>query len=165
MPFSSTLFKEEIKNHILDSTKLCSRILDVGPGCGTYGMLLNKDRKIDAIEIYEPYIERFSLNNIYDNIHIQDICTFDFHEYDYIILGDVLEHIPIEDAIPLIDRINALAKRCLVAVPYLYEQGEWEGNVYETHHQPDLTQKLMSSRYPSLKLLFGNQDYGYYVNY
>jgi len=53
----------------------------------------------------------------------------------------------------------------MIAVPFLYEQGEWEGNVYETHHQPDLTPAIMQERYPELNLLIGDNAYGYYVNY
>ena len=44
------------------------------------------------------------------------------------------------------------------------EQGEHEGNVHETHLQPDLTPAVMETRYPELKLLYANQYYGYYVN-
>ena len=47
-------------------------------------------------------------------------------------------------------------KECLVAVPYEMEQGEWEGNVHETHLQEDLTEEIMKGRYPKLDLLYGN---------
>jgi hypothetical protein len=53
----------------------------------------------------------------------------------------------------------------MIAVPYMYRQGEWEGNVYETHWQPDLTPEVMALRYPELKLLVGDAVYGYYINY
>ena len=52
-----------------------------------------------------------------------------------------------------------------MAVPYLWEQGPEFNNPYEIHLQPDLTPEIMSERYPSLKLLFGNEGYGYYINY
>ena len=53
----------------------------------------------------------------------------------------------------------------MVGVPYNYIQGEWEGNVYETHLQPDLTKENMVERYPHLKYLMGDEGYGYYINY
>jgi hypothetical protein len=31
----------------------------------------------------------------------------------------------------------------MVAVPYMMEQGEWGGNIHETHYQPDLTPENM----------------------
>lgn len=165
MPYSSTKFKNEIRQHLLDVTTINDGILDVGPGCGAYGLMLKGERMIDAIEIFEEYITRFNLKDIYNNVYNQDIMTFGVMYYDYIILGDVLEHLSVENALTLIDRINVSGNKCLVAVPYLYEQGESEGNVYETHLQPDLTPEKMKSRYPSLKLLYGDEQYGYYVNY
>lgn len=44
------------------------------------------------------------------------------------------------------------------------EQGEHEGNIHETHLQPDLTPKIMEDRYPELELLYGSEYYGYYIN-
>ena len=64
----------------------------------------------------------------------------------------------------MINKITEKKIKCLVAVPYEMEQGELEGNVYETHLQPDLTPDIMLERYPNLKLLIGNERYGYYIN-
>ena len=43
------------------------------------------------------------------------------------------------------------------------EQGEHEGNMHETHLQPDLTPDIMKQRYSDLELLYGNNFYGYYI--
>ena len=43
------------------------------------------------------------------------------------------------------------------------KQGEYFGNKYETHHQPDLTPEVMSIRYPKLKMIYSNNEYGYYI--
>jgi hypothetical protein len=53
----------------------------------------------------------------------------------------------------------------LEAVPYLFEQGEEYGNIYEKHQQADLTPAIFLERYPMMRLLFGDENYGYYVNY
>lgn len=166
MPYSYHFFKEEVKQHILTQLSInpSTRILDVGVGCGTYSDLLQVP--MDGVEIYPPYIERFGLLDKYVNLIQDDICNIDFKDkYDYIILGDVLEHITTDKAQDLINRIDECGIKCLVAVPYHYFQGEWEGNVYETHHQPDLSPEVMKSRYPSLRLLYGDNQYGYYINY
>jgi hypothetical protein len=55
--------------------------------------------------------------------------------------------------------------KVIVAVPYNYIQGEWGGNIYETHLQPDLTSKNMVEKYPNLNLLYDFQHYGYYINF
>ena len=165
MPYSYPFYKEDVRDHIVRELRGISNpnILDVGAGAGAYADLL--PYKMDAVEIYEPYIERFNLRSKYRNIIIDDILNIDLTPYDYIIMGDVLEHIPTNDAQALITKMEIEGKKCMVAIPYLYEQGEWEGNVYETHHQPDLTPQVMERRYPTLRHLYGNAEYAYYVNY
>ena len=165
MPYSSTAFKNEVKNHFIEKTSNNDKILDVGPGCGTYGTMLKELCYIDGLEIHEPYIEQFKLRDIYKNVFIGNILAFDFSSYDYIIMGDILEHIPKYEAMNLVKRIHNAGKKCMIAVPYLYEQGEYAGNVHEIHHQPDLTHEIFLERYPDMKLLFKDDGYGYYINY
>lgn len=166
MPYSYSLFKEEIKQHFYKNILYRLNILDVGPGCGTYSHLL-KERftNMDALEIFEPYINMFDLRSKYNNVMVGDITKFDFSNYEYIIMGDVLEHLSVEDAKEVMSKIQNLDILCLVAVPYNYEQGTEFDNVHETHLQPDLTPEVMAERYPMLKLVIGDEKYGYYVNY
>lgn len=165
MPYSYTKYKDQIKDHLLTEFQHYEnpRILDVGAGAGTYSDLLKLP--MDACEIYEPYIHQFNLYSKYKNIHIKNVMDMELINYDYVILGDILEHLSEHDAKVLISKIDLYQIKCLVAVPYLYEQGEYEGNTYETHLQPDLTPEVMSSRFPSLKLIYGDKEYGYYINY
>ena len=167
MPYSYTLYKEEVKQHFLDNLQRDIRILDVGPGCGTYSHLLKEHfPNIDAIEIFENYIHQFDLKSKYNKVILGNVMDFeDISNYDYIILGDVLEHLSISDAIGLMNIIRYFDILCLVAVPYNYEQGTYMDNVYETHLQPDLTHEIVLQRYPKLKLLIGDDKYGYYINY
>lgn len=165
MPYSFGFYKDEIAKHILNNVPRDAKILDVGAGSGTYGMMLNAFYHIDALEIFEDYIKEFKLHEIYQNIHIGDIKKFIFTQYDYLIIGDVLEHLSIPDAKYLLAKINHHKKKCIVAVPYQMKQGVVNNNIHEVHWQEDLTPEIMAFRYPSLKLLMGNQEYGYYINY
>lgn len=166
MPYSYTLYKEEVKEHFLKNLVKRIRILDVGPGCGTYSHLLKEYfPNMDAIEIFANYIEQFDLNSKYNKVILGDIREFDFRDYDYIIMGDVLEHLSIKDAQQVIKKIQDLDILCLIAVPYNYEQGTYMDNVHETHLQPDLTPEIFLERYPMMKLLVGDDKYGYYINY
>ena len=104
MPHSYSLGKPEAVDYILKNVSKKAKILDVGPGVGTYTLL---------------------------------------------------------------GRIG----RCLVAVPYLCPQSgvefEHEGiklvNPHEEHKQADLTPENMLTRYPALKELWRDEQYGYYV--
>ncbi len=165
MPYSSAAFKEEIKHHLLIVLKPNHKVLDVGAGAGTYGRMLGDYVYIDAIEIFEPYIERFGLHEMYNNVYNMNILAFDFSPYDYIIMGDILEHIPKYEAMNLVKKMNDAGKKLLIAVPYMYEQGEYDGNVHEIHHQPDLTHEIFLERYPCMHLLYKDEGYGYYINY
>lgn len=172
MPHSYPEFKQEIKQHFIDCIPKTSRILDVGPGAGTYGKLLKEaGYNMDCLEIWGPYVSQFKLQTIYNNVIIGDVRHLDLSSYDYIIMGDVLEHLTFIEAASVLNKIENLKIKCLVAVPYMYVQGEYEGNVYEAHHQPDLTPENVLARYPSLKTLNickasnGVPFYGYYINY
>ena len=61
MPYSSEAFKGEVIYHILSNIKPDYKVLDVGAGAGRYGIALQDYVYIDAVEIYEPYIEKFNL--------------------------------------------------------------------------------------------------------
>jgi hypothetical protein len=166
MPYSYSLFKDEVKKHFIKNVQKSVKILDVGAGSGTYALLLGDEYpNIDAIEIFPNYIHMFNLSDIYKNVIIGDILDFDFDEYEYLIMGDVLEHFTFVQAKNLLDKITAKDKICLVAVPYMFKQGTEFDNVHETHHQPDLTKEIFLERYPQMKFLCGDDNYGYFVNY
>jgi hypothetical protein len=172
MPYSYPEFKNEIKEHFKKYVPKNTRILDVGPGAGVYADVLKElEYNIDCLEIWSPYVSQFNLEEKYNKVIIGDIRYFDFSGYEYIIMGDVLEHLSYDDAKIIIDKIEANNIRCLIAVPYNYIQGEYDGNKFETHLQPDLTPENVLIRYPNLKPLnicYSENNipfYGYYVNY
>jgi SAM-dependent methyltransferase len=169
MPYSYHYGKPEAIEFIQKNTSTESKILDVGPGVGTYADFLNPlGYKIDAIEIYDKYIDAYDLKNKYKNIYVDSIVKFDVSEYDFVILGDVLEHLDIEDALKVLNK----CKNVLVAVPYICPQSGVDFyhnehhliNPYEEHKQADLTPLVMLTRYPSLGLIWSNHLYGYYSN-
>lgn len=118
-------------------------VLDVGPGAGTYAKLLRGhvpyECTFTGLEIFEPYVERYELNQLYDEIIVGDAREdVGVDVYDVIILGDVLEHMSEAEAIMVWDRARATANRGVFAsLPiYGYEQGALEGNEHEAHlHQ------------------------------
>ena len=158
---------EHIRTVVLEHLPYRYKILDVGPGTGTWGSNL-QDLNMDAIEIHEPYIKKYKLHNFYNNIFVGNILDFNYDNYDYIILGDVIEHIHVEPAQKLIKDITSKGIKCLVSVPFLHEQGAVDGVESEIHHQPDLTPRVMKSRYPDLEVYLSTnhvKGYAYYTNY
>jgi SAM-dependent methyltransferase len=114
------------------------RILDIGPGIGTYYNLLSEHLNAEwvGVEIWEPYIECFKLNEKYKLI-IGDIRTVDWSQlgkFDLTICGDILEHMTISDALVVWDNIRIHSKWVLLSIPIIiWAQGELEGNPYEEH--------------------------------
>jgi hypothetical protein len=117
-------------------------IVDVGPGEGTYWDLMNYstlDTFWSAVEIWEPYVQEFNLGSKYDVIVIDDIRNVQFKPYtegsdNLIIFGDVLEHMPEDDARQLILKAKQHFRWILVSIPIVHApQGEVNGNPYEAH--------------------------------
>lgn len=169
MPYSYHFGKPDAIEWIRKNFTQTHNILDVGPGVGTYSDLLKPYHyTLDGLEIYDGYVLAYELESKYNKVYVDSIVNFDVSPYELVILGDVLEHLTIEDAHSVINK----CKNVLVAVPYNCPQSKvdfWDKgfhlvNPYEEHLQDDLTPKIMLDRYPTLDLLWSNQLYGYYIN-
>lgn len=154
MPRSWKRGKVEIREYLLAHFPRESRILDVGPGEGTYYNLLHDDfPNMDAVEVHEPYIKQFDLERKYGRVYHSSICDFDnFDGYDIVLMGDVLEHITVEEAQKAIARMKNVSE-IMVAVPFENPQGSAGGVASEIHVQDDLTRENFLVRYPELKEL------------
>lgn len=166
MAGSFEYFKKDIKEYLEKNYKKNARILDVGAGSGTYSNLLGDYfTDIEAVEVFKPNIERYELEKKYKKVYNVDIKDFKYpkFKYDIIIFGDIIEHLEEEEAFKVLMYAYERCKEMIVALPYMYEQGIEEGNVYEIHKQPDLTPTNVLERYPMLELLYANSFYGYYI--
>jgi hypothetical protein len=121
-------------------------VTDVGPGEGTYAKLFRPAHHgvwWTCIEIHKPYIRKYGLKNtakrrdMYDEVHNLDAREAPDHLYfrDLVIFGDVLEHMPREDAVALLHRAEAAGCwNILVSLPIVEApQGEVDGNPHEAH--------------------------------
>ena len=159
--------KAEVVKFIQDSFEWGSTVLDVGACDGIWVNLLKKDGHVnhfifDAVEIYEPNIRLNHLSWKYRQVFNADIRMLDYHNYDLIIFGDVLEHMTVEEAQACIEYAQDRAEMIVVAVPFRLPQDELYGNPYERHIQDDLTHELFMERYPGFTPLWLSDKYGYY---
>lgn len=160
MPYSSNSGKPVIRTilsrldkHAYKGAPL--KALDIGCGSGTYPKLIKEvmTSKVHwtGIEIWEPYVEQFGLNKLYDTLHIEpalDVLDRLFADikldenaldklYDLIFIGDVLEHMTrdvAKDVLETCKRLLAPRGVMIVSVPIgSYPQDEYMGNPYEAH--------------------------------
>lgn len=166
MPFSTPIFKQQTKEYIETFFDKSWNILDVGAGCGTYADMLvpmGFDR-IDAIEIYQPYIEQYSLKTKYKNVYCDNIISsnMDLSRYDAVLLGDVIEHMSIKDSLTVLEKIES-SKQIIIGIPFNAPQGEHYGNIYETHIQDKLNNQDFLNLYRSFDIFCLRYDYAIYV--
>jgi hypothetical protein len=119
-------------------------VLDVGAGQGTYLNLIRDGLGagviVNAVEVWQPYIDEFNLLSRYDKLFPIDVREMTNFGYDLVILGDVLEHMSESDALILWERISKQAKYGMISIPIVhYHQDAINGNPYEVHVEEDWT--------------------------
>ena len=156
-------YRPQALAHIRRTVRTWECILDIGPGVGTWSKLLPEYFNMDAVEVWAPYVSEFGLKSLYRNVYVESIVTFDFEWYDFIIMGDVLEHLTVEDAQRTLQKLWHRSGDFVIGVPYECPQRGKE-NRHEEHKQPDLTPEVVTNRYGDfMSLLAKNEGYGYYV--
>lgn len=157
MPYSSDSGKAYVERLVRRRERYVAEpaktrlVLDLGIGSGTYEAKFRKllgPSSWTGIEIFEPYVKQFALDKRYEKLILNDIeAALDeiahrptmeyFPGYDYVFIGDVLEHMPRDKA----KRVVQLARGLMVdngvmfcSVPIgEYPQGEYLGNPHEAH--------------------------------
>ena len=166
MPFSTSYFKQQTKEYILNNYKDKSiKILDIGAGAGAYHNMLSPEgyTNIDCVEAFPNYVIDYNLTQKYKKVILGDVTKIDinFDEYDLIILGDVLEHIELETAKILLNKIKR--SNVIIGVPFNSSQGVHFDNTYEIHLQEDLTFINFFQRFEDYKPFCLRFDYGLFV--
>lgn len=153
---SEVFFDTDIRKYLEGKFLRTDSVLDLGGGDGKWGYVLGEYfHNIDTVEIFEPYVERYNLKEIYREVFVGNFLDLDFEYYDVIIMGDVFEHVTQEQATEWLNKVKDKCREIVIVVPFEYKQ-DWDGvyeNVYGHHHQPDLTPKNMLERYPMLSLM------------
>lgn len=150
---------EWVKKHF----KKGSSCLDVGACDGKWFALLGDYLVMDGVEVWKPYIVRNDLTNKYKHLFESDIRSLEYGNYDLIIFGDIIEHLPVEDAQKVIAYAWTHCRDMIVAVPFLHKQGAKNFNPYEVHVQDDLTPEIFEERFPGFVPFHISEKYAYYT--
>lgn len=121
-------------------------MIDIGPGAGFYGGLMNgiSEARRSAIEIFAPYVDMFNLKSLYDEVVVADARDIGDFTADVVFAGDVLEHMSERDMEILVNRILSQAKWLVISVPIVhYPQGHSHGNAHEEHLQEDINKATL----------------------
>jgi hypothetical protein len=137
---------------------IINSVVDVGPGNGTYARLLGPTLAPcywRGVEAWGPYVEEYGLNDLYDNLIVADAryVSSIALDADFVIFGDVLEHMSRLDAYALVDR----AIQCrsypydhmiLIASPVFHmHQDAVNGNPFECHDEHNFFSTEMAERF------------------
>ena len=83
--------KKEVCKWIRDNFRKGSTCLDVGACDGNWYERLGDWLEMDAVEIFEPYIEANDLRQKYNRVFTGSISDYEYDHYDLIIFGDVID--------------------------------------------------------------------------
>jgi hypothetical protein len=141
-----------------------STCLDVGACDGNWFNRLGNYLAMDAVEIWQPNIDRHRLETKYRRVFCADAAELAYEHYDLILFGDVIEHMTVEQAQRTIAYAKERCQEIIIAVPFLYRQGAMYGNPYEAHLQEDLTPERFDERYPGFRMIYRPKpNYAYYA--
>ena len=134
MPYSDPTLRPWIADRL--AGRCIQSVVDVGAGAGdARDSYRFPGAKWTAIEIWPAYVLKFGLRDRYDTVIVTDVRELDpLPEADLYLFCDVLEHMPVTDAITLWERARKAASWLVISLPVLpYPQGPEEGNPHEEH--------------------------------
>jgi len=138
MPSSAAEGKRFFEDWVHTFADQVDTVLDVGPGSGIYCDLIRQikpEATISAVEIFEPYIARYKLQEKCDQVYLGDIRSLPLRAYDLIILGDVLEHLEKDNAIVTWKYLKERTKFLWLSLPVSPFRPWFRG--YGHHGQPE----------------------------
>ena len=144
IPASSPEGKDWIHRQLMQLKRYgINRVIDIGCGAGTYYNYYHSliGGEWTGVEIWEPYLKEYNLLNMYSDVIISDASEVDYSslgQFDVAFVGDVLEHMPKESALKVIDGLSKICKFIFVSIPIVYYPSEeYDFNPHLRHIKPD----------------------------
>ena len=143
------------------------KIVDVGPGVGTYAQFRQPQQEWIGIEAWGPYVEKYELEVKYDKIIVSDIRYLNWSKVapcDVCIFGDILEHVSYEEALETVDIALNNSRLVLISLPLIYSaQGVLENNPFEIHVKQDWTNAQALEAFPDWCVYILESYIGVYI--
>ena len=134
---------QENADYVIDLAKRHNwrTVLDVGAGAGYYGGLLRETSlHMVAIDVWQPAVDALRECPQYHQAFKQDAlewlvgCARRDIDYDVVILGDVLEHMELDEAVAVFELACKVSHHVLVSFPRVpFPQDALYGNKHERH--------------------------------
>ncbi len=170
MPYSTQAGKAWIERLAKRLIKKCqdNSILDVGAGSGTYSDLLRSKlpgTEFTALEVWEPYLSEFHLENKYNAILPIDVRQFTPDtKYGITLLGNVLEYMNKEEAVEVYRKLVAASHFVILSIPLIqYPQDPSRDNPYEKQQKSDWSHEEVLATFDNLVLHRQENEIGIYI--
>ena len=147
MPHSTHHPLTQVMDHVVRMQP--RTVLDVGVGYGKWGLLVREsldwlqDRHdpatwqthITGLEAFEDYTSPL-YGWVYDEIIYDDIVHYarDCPPYDLVVMGDVIEHLPKQEGLAVLETLLAKCRNVVVATPVDFFTQDILDNPWEQHH-------------------------------
>lgn len=151
MPYSNSTLRPWTLSNLQDVVDLTNlhTVVDVGAGAGAnleFYWPWMSHTTWTAIEAWAPNVPRFELDVRYACCLTSDVRAIELPRADLYIFGDVLEHMPKEDAVLLWKRARLVSKYQIINMPIVhYHQDAVGGNPFEEHQYHWNSEEILES--------------------
>ena len=136
-PFSPII---DLRNRLPRTNLNKFTVLNVGAGSGMSALMLQlpyiKFKCLDIIDIHQPYLD-LAMSRTWAAKEIKcinaDVRDFDFSPYDIVMIFDVLEHLPKEESLRIMEKI-----RCKQVI-FIPLEKEFRKNTFGAESQDHLS--------------------------
>jgi hypothetical protein len=114
-------------------------------------LIANVHKSTRFLDASSEFCDTTSLSEHFNDTHTlsSNLLDFDFDEFEFLILTDVIENLIFVEATNLIDKICTKDKLCLVGIKY----------------KKELNKDIFLERHEQMRYLVGDEEYGYFINY
>lgn len=132
--------------------KAGDRVLELG--CGKNSLLIRsgiiKKLKVTGVDVFEPYVRLHNSDGLYESCVQADITEINFEpdQFDAVVCMDVLEHVPKNEGVKLLDKMKVWGKKVIITTPNGTVPGiPSDSNVHQEHQSGWTTKELEAHGY------------------